>query len=364
VLLPATATAAPGDVTNFQANPVLGGIRLTWNGDSTGIGVWNVQRSVQSLAPGSPASPFTILVQTGAGAIPGVFPFQYTDGSLQHGNRYCYRIEPQQVSGARLPPSVAVCIDLPVPPALPALLQVIQPTANQSLCSQRLIQIRWAAVSGAAFYTIVYTRPTSVIIVPGAPFTGTTASFDPTRFSNILGPGTFTVNALDALNQRIATGSVAVNLTNSPAVCGGGGGGGGCSTATQLSYHGNTGRQFGFFSGSKTFTVNLTGGWFNRGIRFEVTPGNGQFTFFCTSRPTVRMTGLSAMGYSSNIEVGVPQPSGSVKVETDNIGPGSFFSQSSGTIALEVTWPQSSWGTCNSPPPCCSCFEIVMTPLP
>jgi hypothetical protein len=209
-------------------------------------------------------------------------------------------------------------------------------------------------------YTVLFERtsPPAAVIVPGGPFTGTAASWNASVYPAARGAGKIVVNGLNAQNQIVARGSVGIILAdNRP----GAGSGAKCSDTNQLSFDAGAGRRFGWYTGSKTFTVRLSGGWKNRGIRFKVIPGDGSFQYACSVSPKARMTGLSSMGYPDDFENGKIRADGSVEVVTDNVG--AFFKKESGAIFLEIDWPQSAWNTCPVPHSI-SCYYITMEPLP
>lgn len=492
LVLPAGAAwAQPGTVTGLRATAGTGSVTLEWSGDSTGIGVWNVERSQAALGT-TPTAGFRLVLQAGAGARAGTFPFRAVDSQLQPGHRYCYRIQPQRTDGSRLAATAPVCVDLPAPaPVLiqpifqspahrirrlaadpvqfqwlrvrwtastsgtasyeieredrrvdpatgaevvtaayrllatvpaagaaavadlqhddravtpgnrycyrvrevstagvrstftspacsnlpqtappPAPLQILRPLGGQGFRVDQAIEIVWTVPPGVVRSTVLFERasPPSTTLVPGGPFPGDRASWTPRPYAAARGQGRIVVDGLDAAGRVVARGSVNVNLID-PAAGGGGPGGGSpgggavCGTESTLRYDFAGVRRSGWYTGSKTFTVELASGWRNRGIRFVVTPGDGLFQYTCTRPPRVTLRRLGSMGYPSDVENGKPQPNGPVIAETDDVGIDAFFKQDSGTIELVVDWPPGDWGSCNSRTTS-SCFFLEMVPLP
>jgi len=91
----------PTDVT---ASVSGGAILVAWNGDSTNVGAYLVERAENG-------GPYQNRVWVGAGALPGEHAFAWADTSVDLGRRYCYRITAQHTNGSRGCPAAPVCIE-------------------------------------------------------------------------------------------------------------------------------------------------------------------------------------------------------------------------------------------------------------
>ncbi len=89
----------PRDITaSITGDDVI----VLWRGDSTNVGAYVVERSVNN-------GPYEVIVFVGAGALPGDHSFAWADNNIDLSGKYCYRITAQHTDGRRGCPADPVC---------------------------------------------------------------------------------------------------------------------------------------------------------------------------------------------------------------------------------------------------------------